>query len=67
MLGHSQRSATFLLYLWTFSFAIPLAASAFIPWRFTLLVSILFFTLSLSFTKYPFLYRKLKVGVLKEL
>jgi UDP-GlcNAc:undecaprenyl-phosphate GlcNAc-1-phosphate transferase len=67
MLGHSQRSATFLLYLWTFSFAMPLAASAFIPWRFTLLVSILFFTLSLSFTKYPFLYRKLKVGILKEL
>ncbi len=67
MLGHSQRSATFLLYLWTFSFAMPLAASAFIPWRFTLLVSLLFTALSLSLTKYPFLYRKLKVGVFKNL
>ncbi|MTA53022.1 MAG: undecaprenyl/decaprenyl-phosphate alpha-N-acetylglucosaminyl 1-phosphate transferase, partial [Actinobacteria bacterium] len=67
MLGHSQRSATFLLYLWTFSFAMPLAASAFIPWRFTLLVSLFFIALSLSFTKYPFLYRKLKVGVLKNI
>jgi hypothetical protein len=45
----------------------PLAASAFIPWRFTLLVSILFVALSLSLTKYPFLYRKLKVGILKDL
>lgn len=67
MLGHSQRSATFLLYLWTFTFAMPLAASAFIPWRFTLLVSIFFIALSVSFTKYPFLYRKLKVGVFKQL
>jgi len=60
MLGHSQRSATFLLYLWTFSFAMPLAASAFIPWRFTLLVSILFFTLSLSLQNILFCIENLK-------
>lgn len=41
--GHSQRSATLMMYLWTSLIAIPVAASAFVDWRITLLAAFLIF------------------------
>jgi len=38
--GHSQRSATLMMYLWTFLVAAPVSASAFISWRINLLLSL---------------------------
>jgi UDP-GlcNAc:undecaprenyl-phosphate GlcNAc-1-phosphate transferase len=39
--GHSHLSATFVLYLWTALLAVPVAASAFIDWRWNLGLALL--------------------------
>ena len=38
--GHTQRSATVMMYLWTLVVAAPVSASAFISWRINLLLSL---------------------------
>lgn len=48
--GHSHRSATFALYLWTALIALPVAASAFIDWRFNALGALVIFVPTLLFS-----------------
>lgn len=48
--GHSHRSATFALYLWTILFALPVAASAFIDWRLSALAAFAIFVPTLLFS-----------------
>lgn len=48
--GHSHRSATIALYLWTALIALPVAASAFIDWRVNLLVAFIIFVPTLLFS-----------------
>ncbi|MBM3703990.1 MAG: undecaprenyl/decaprenyl-phosphate alpha-N-acetylglucosaminyl 1-phosphate transferase [Actinobacteria bacterium] len=51
--GHSQRSATFMMYLWTLLVAAPVSASAFISWRINLLLSLALFVPILVLTLKP--------------
>ena len=51
--GHSQRSATLMMYLWTFLVAAPVSASAFISWRINLLVSLTLLVPILTLTLKP--------------
>jgi UDP-GlcNAc:undecaprenyl-phosphate GlcNAc-1-phosphate transferase len=53
--GHTQRSATFSLYLWTALIAIPVAASAFLDWRLVVLGTL--------FISLPTLYYSLRPGL----
>ena len=48
--GHSHRSATFALYLWTILFALPVAASAFIDWRLSTLAAFAIFVPTLLYS-----------------
>ena len=55
--GHTQMSATFVMYMWTALIAVPVAASAFIDWRLNLVLALILFlpTLFISLRKIPFI------------
>lgn len=48
--GHSHRRATLVLYVWTALIALPVAASAFVDWRITLLGALIIFLPTLFFS-----------------